>query len=100
MSTYKDLPFFLVVDCPSLVYGKAAAMRTPVRDAINSARDMPDSKMDEVILVLELALAHIRQGQANEEVDVVADSDDPLDSLLGPAETKSDASKRRSKSRR
>ena len=100
MSTYKDLPFFAGSDFPTVEYGRAAALRTPVRDAINSARDMPDSKMDQVILILEMALAHIRQGQANEEVDVDTVSSDPLDSLLGPAETKSDASKRRPKSRR
>lgn len=89
MNTYNQLPYFRNEDFPSTEYSKAAAIRTPVRDAINTARSMPEHKMDQVILVLETALAHIRQGKADEVIETPVVDDgiiDPLDLLLGSAE--------------
>lgn len=96
---YKHIPYMSAETFPTVSYGKAGALRTPLCLAINTARTMPDDRMDEVIDILETALAHIRQGQAHEEVTTAVSSDDPLDSLLGPAETKPNSSKRRSKGR-
>jgi hypothetical protein len=82
-------------------YAKASALRIPLRDAINTARAMPDAKMEQVINVLETALAHIRQGEADVEESSNEEShgmytnvsDDPLDLLLGSiTETEFDAS--------
>lgn len=89
MNKYNQLPFFKNEDFPTIEYSRAATMRTPIRDAINSARAMPEHKMEQVILILETALAHIRQGKADEviETPIVDDGTiDPLDLLLGSAE--------------
>ena len=80
---YNELPYLRQEDFPTAAFGKAGALRVPLRDAINTARGMPDDRMAEVIDILETALAHIHQGEIDE---VPADtSDDPLDELLGPA---------------
>ena len=86
MSKYSNLPYLSNEDFPFCEYGKAAACRAPIRDAINAARAMPESKMEQLITVLEQALAHIRPGESNEEITADT-SDDPLDELLGPAES-------------
>ena len=90
--TYEHLPYLHAQDFPFCEYGKAAALRTPMRDAINSARAMTPEKMEQVKMVLETALRHINQAEleaAMEETNVTPsetdDSVDPLDSLLGPA---------------
>lgn len=91
---FNHLPYFKNEDFTYCEYAKAAALRTPIRDAVNTARAMPPAKMAQVIDVLETALDHIRQGvpYVAEETDTQFSSDDPLDSLLGPAETERDAS--------
>ncbi len=81
--SYNNLPYLRQEDFPTVEYGKAGALRVPLRDAINTARSMPDDRMDQVIEILETALAHINRGEQNE---VPANtSDDPLDELLGTA---------------
>ncbi len=86
MTTYNELPYLKNEDFAFCEYGKAAACRAPIRDAINSARAMPPEKMEQLITVLEQALAHIRPGESNEEITADS-SDDPLDELLGPAKS-------------
>lgn len=82
--TYMNLPYLKSEDFAVCEYARAAALRTPIRDAINTARSMPDVKMEQVIYVLETALAHIKQGVVDEE-DTATSSDDPIDELLGAA---------------
>jgi hypothetical protein len=68
-------------------YAKASALRIPLRDAINSARAMPEAKMDQVVKILETALSHIKGCNTENEVTVTKTNttvtDDPLDLLLG-----------------
>jgi hypothetical protein len=92
---YDHLPYMKNEDFTFCEYAKAAALRTPLRDAINTARSMPNAKMAQVIDVLETALDHIRQGAPYVEEPkptVIHNSSDPLDSLLGPTEAERDAS--------
>jgi len=94
---YSELPFLYQEAFDYCEYAKAAACRRPIRDAINTARTMPENKMEQLINVLEAALAHIRQEQPDAEPtqevlpELPAPSDDPLDGLLGPAEDEPDA---------
>ena len=91
--TFNHLPYFKNEDFNYCEYAKAAALRTPIRDAVNTARSMSPAKMAQVIDVLETALDHIRQGAPYVEEPkhtVIYDSSDPLDSLLGPAEAEPD----------
>jgi hypothetical protein len=98
MSKYYDLPYFSNEDFPRTEYAKAAAMRTPIRDAINSARMMSEDKMSQVEEILEAALKHIRQGEPDAdfkdeaplELSAPIDPDDPLNILLGPSEAEPD----------
>ena len=90
MNEYSHLPYMYQEDFKFCEYAKASALRIPLRDAINTARAMPVEKMEQVIEVLETALAHIRQETPDGEVYADA-SADPLDVLLGPAEDEPDA---------
>ena len=94
---YDRLPYLKQEDFPSCEYEKAAAIRKPLREAINTARAMPAHKMDQVVAVLEAALKHIRGEEEDDAqelivpvVDISGDVD-PLDSLLGPAKTEPDS---------
>lgn len=87
---YANLPYLKQEDFPSTVYAKASALRIPLRDAINTARMMPDEKMAEVVEVLETALRHIRQDteettSEDSSPEPESGSRDPLDQLLGAA---------------
>tara|TARA_R110000851_G_scaffold27751_4_gene77841 strand:- start:1341 stop:1631 length:291 start_codon:yes stop_codon:yes gene_type:complete len=89
-------------DFPQCEYGKAAAMRAPIREALNKARMMPAHKMDQVEAILKAALQHIEdfrneyEPEGDTEEDTVGVYNVPvvdiLDSLLGPAKTELDAS--------
>ncbi len=89
MTQYANLSYMKQEDFPTVEYGKAAAIRPALREAINSARAMHPSKMEQVVQILQTALDHIHQEIEYEEDaqpdDACTPSDDPLDSLLGPA---------------
>ena len=101
MSIYKELPYLENADLPSCRYAKASEIRDVLRHAINTARALPESQMDEVDALLEFAITHIRSVHDEEvslfdevaalEADLAITSDDPLDGLCGPAETFTDA---------
>ena len=84
---FNELPYMANESLPQCEYGKAAALRVPIRDAINTARSMPPAKMEQVIHVLETALAHIRTAEKKNvkkpKGTKVPASSDPLDELLG-----------------
>jgi len=89
MNKYNTLPYLYSEDFTFCEYAKASALRIPLRDAINSARSMPEEKMNQVVQILETALAHIKGAVTNEtdNTDTRPDaSGDPLDFLLGPTE--------------
>ena len=87
MNKYNTLPYMYSEDFKFCEYAKASALRIPLRDAINSARAMPEAKMDQVVQILETALRHIKGGDTIDEVITTETntivSDDPLDLLLG-----------------
>jgi hypothetical protein len=85
---YQNLPFMSNEDFPYSEYGEAAALRAPIARAINTARMQRAEKMEQVVAILETALAHIRQGAPDEvpEADIAPDVVDPLDELLGPSD--------------
>ena len=86
---YSHLPYLDNLSLPALEYQYARDLRLPLADAINHARQYPAEKMEDVIVLLEAALAHIR-GETDEDeeaAEVVSGTspDDVLDSLLGPS---------------
>ena len=92
--SYEELPFMKPEDFARCTYGKAADCRDPIRGAINSARMMRPTCMEEVRTVLQTALDWIDQREEEDETDKDLpdesvgssnDSNDPLDGLLGPA---------------
>jgi hypothetical protein len=97
---YQNMNYVRPEDFPSVTFAPAAAIREPLRAAINSARLQPDEKMETVKELLQLALDMIEAGagqapqepadESTEEAEPVL-SDDPLDLLLGPAEAEPDA---------
>lgn len=92
---YYDLPFLDEINQPACTYGPCAALRAPIREAVNRARHLDGHAMEQVILLLEHTLDHIstvaeerrRPKPEPEEVpdeatDDAADADDPLERLL------------------
>lgn len=93
--TYENLEYLYEQDFPPVTYAKASALRKPIRDAVNTARSMKPEKMEELLAILRFTLEHIEGRQDNGPTETpvsVVDADDPLDSLLGPAEALADAS--------
>jgi hypothetical protein len=94
MNNYENMPYVRPEDFPSVEFAPAAALREPMRAAINSARLIP-GKMELVRAILSEALDLIDGYEPEEPADEPApetyvagpDSDDPLDILLGPAES-------------
>ena len=91
---YSKLPYMSNSDLPTCKYGKASALAAPIRDAVNSARDRQPHTMAEVRAVLLCALVWIDQEPKDAKPkkapkrEIVDDGVcDPLDVLLGPAET-------------